>query len=63
MLILINIYKYSGCVIGFDLSGRFLLPNVSGYGESVLIFGADMSSSVHINYKKKDIFILCKGPT
>ena len=28
-----------------------------------MIFGADMSSSVHVDYKKKDILILGEGPT
>ena len=33
-----------------------------GFDENVIIFGVDMSSSVHIN-NKKDIFILSKDPT
>ena len=28
-----------------------------------MIFGVDMSSSVHVDNKKKDILILGKGPT
>ena len=32
-------------------------------GKSVFIFGADMSSSVHIDNKKKDILILGERPT
>ena len=32
-------------------------------GENVIIFGVDMSSSVHINNKKKDILQLGKGST
>ena len=32
-------------------------------GKSVIIFGADMSSSVHIDNKKKDILILGERPT
>ena len=31
-------------------------------GKKVIIFGADMSSSVHIDNKNKDI-ILSEGPT
>ena len=27
-----------------------------GFGRNVIIFGADMSSSAHINNKKKDFF-------
>ena len=32
-------------------------------GGNVIIFGADMSSSVHIDNKSKDILILGEGPT
>ena len=32
-------------------------------GKSVIISGADMSSSVHIDNKNKDILILGEGPT
>ena len=34
----------------------------SGFGKNVIIFRADMSSSVYIDNKKKDILILGKGP-
>ena len=34
-----------------------------GFGRNVLIFGVDMSSSAHIENKKKDILVLGKGPT
>ena len=39
-------YGYSGYGIGFDRKG-------GGFGQNVLIFGADMSSSVHVDNKKK----------
>ena len=32
-------------------------------GKNVIIFGVDMSSSVHANNKNKDILILGKGQT
>ena len=32
-------------------------------GKNVIIFGADMSSSVHIDNKNKDILILGEEPT
>ena len=32
-------------------------------GKNVIIFGADMSSYVHIDNKNKDILILDEGPT
>ena len=34
-----------------------------GFGQNVLIFGADTSSFPHIDNKKKDILVLGKGPT
>ena len=32
-------------------------------GKNIITFGVDMSSSVHIDNKGKDILILHKGPT
>ena len=32
-------------------------------GKNVIIFGVDMSSSVHIDNKKRDILIFRIGPT
>ena len=55
-------YKYSGYSIGFDRRSSFSFPS-RGFGQNVLIFGADMSSSIHIDTKKKDIFVLGRGPT
>ena len=45
-------YKYSGYGIGFDRRSSYSLPG-GGYGQNVLIFGADMSSSPHIDNKEK----------
>ena len=56
-------YKYSGCGIGFNVSGSLLLPDGNGFGKNAIVFGADMSSSVHIDINKKGILILGKGPT
>ena len=53
---------YSGYGIGFDRRSSFSFPG-GGFGQNVLIFGADMSSSAHIDNKKKDILVLGKGPT
>ena len=58
----INRCKYSRYGIGLDNHGSFSFPGI-GLGRSVIIFGIDMSSSVHVDNKKKDIFILGKGPT
>ena len=54
-------HKYSGYGVGFDRRSSFSFPN-GGFSQKVLIFGADMSSSVHIDNKKKDILVLRKGP-
>ena len=56
-------YQHSTYGIRFDASGGFSLSYGSRFSKNVIIFGADISSSVHINNKKKDIFILGKGPT
>ena len=50
-------YRYSGYGIGFDRRSSFSFPS-GGFGQNVLIFGADMSSSIHIDNKKKDILVL-----
>ena len=42
--------------------GSFSFPG-GGYGQNVIIFGADMNSSPHIDNKGKDILILGTGPT
>ena len=55
-------YKYTGYGIGFDSRSDFLFTD-GGYGKSVIIFEADMSSSVHVDNKVKDILILGEGPT
>ena len=55
-------YKYSGYGIGFDGKGVFTHPTGS-FGNNAIIFGVDMSSSVHIDNKGKDILILGSGPT
>ena len=54
-------YKYSGYGIGFDRRSSFSFPS-GGFGQNVLMFGADMSSSIHIDNKKKDILVLGRGP-
>ena len=58
----IDKYGYSGYEIGFDRRLRFSFPG-GGFGQNLLIFGADMSFSSHIDNKKKDILVLGKGPT
>ena len=55
-------YKYTGYGIGFDSRSEFLFTDGS-YRKNVIIFGADMSSSVHVNNKGKDILIFDEGQT
>ena len=43
----IDQYKYSGYGVGFDRKGVFSFGN--GFGRNCIIFGADMSISVHAN--------------
>ena len=58
----IDNYTYSGYGIGFFSRGTFLHPS-GGFGKTVIISGADMSNSVHVDNKKKDILILGDRPT
>ena len=58
----IDKYRYSGYGIGFDRRSSFSFPG-GGFGQNIIIFGADMNSSSHVDNKKKDILILGKGPT
>ena len=50
----INKFGYSGYEIGFYRRSSFSFYG-GGFDQNVLIFGADMSSSVHIDNKKKYI--------
>ena len=55
-------FNNSGYSIGFDSRSEFLFTDGS-MGKYVIVFGADMSSSVHVDNKNKDILILGEGPT
>ena len=55
-------YEYSGYGIGFDRRGSFSFPR-GRFGQNIIIFGADMNSSIHVDNKGKDILILGVGPT
>ena len=55
-------YTYSGYGIGFDRRSSFSFPG-GGFGQNIIIFGADMNSSIHIDNKGKDVLILGKVPT
>ena len=56
----IDKYKYCGYDIGF-FRGNVCSVDY-GSGRNVIIFGVDMSSSVHVDNKEKDVLILWKGP-
>ena len=51
--------NYSGYGIGFHSKGTFLHPSGS-FGNNVIIFGADMSSSTHSNNRTNNILVLGK---
>ena len=57
----IDKYKYSGYGIGFDRRGEFSFGD--GFGQNVIIFWADMSSSVHANNKLRSMLVLHKDFT
>ena len=52
----IDKYVYSRYGIGFDRRSSFSFTGV-GFGQNILILGVDMSSSVHIDNKKRHISI------
>ena len=51
----IDKYKYFEYGIGFDRRSSFSFPGVE-FGQNVIIFGVDMSSSTKTDIRKKDIF-------
>ena len=55
-------YVYSGYGIGLDSRSEFSLTDGS-VGKNIIIFEVDMSSSVHIENKDKDILTLGEGTT
>ena len=52
--------KYSSYDIGFHTRSEFSFID-RGFVKNVIIFGADMNSSVHISNRGKDILILSEG--
>ena len=54
--------RYSRYEIGLDRGGLYILPS-GRFGRNVIIFGVDISSSVHVDNKGEDILILAKAPT
>ena len=50
-------HKYSNYGIGFEIRSQFSWTD-GGVGKNVIIFGADNSSSVHIDGRNKYILVL-----
>ena len=55
----IDKYKNSGYSIGFDRDDEFSF-GTSGLGRNCIIFGAELSSSLHANNKKNNTLVLGK---
>ena len=53
-------YKYSDYVIGLDFPLEFSFKDGT-FGKNVIIFAADMTSSVHVDNKGKDMLIFGEG--
>ena len=53
----IDKYRYSGYGIGFYRRESFSSPG-SGFGQNVIIFEPDMSSSVHVDNKGKSLVLV-----
>ena len=53
-------FIYSGWGIGFDHGGTFTHPE-GDIARNVIIFGVDISESVHASYKTKDFLVLDRG--
>ena len=55
----INTFSGYGVAVAFYAKGNFSNPS-GGYGKNVIIFGADLSSSVHANNRANNILVLGK---
>ena len=58
----IDKYGYSGYETGFNRRGSFSFPG-GGFGSTVIVFEVNMSSSIYVDNKRKNILTLGKGPT
>ena len=54
-------YKYNSCSMGFDSRSGFSLTG-TGIGKNIIIWEADMRSSVDIDNKNKNVLIIGEGP-
>ena len=55
-------YIYSGYGLGFDSTGLFSHPQ-RGMARNIIIFGVDLSNSVHVTNRTQNILILGHGLT
>ena len=55
-------YIYSGCGLVFDSTGQFSHPQ-GGMARNIIIFGVDLSNSVHATNNTQNILILGHGLT
>ena len=55
-------YEHCGYGTGFDGRRTFLLSDGSRLSKNVIIFGAEMSSSVHVDNRNQNFLVLGKGP-
>ena len=55
-------YIYSGYGLGFDSTGQFTQPQ-GGMARNIIIFGVDLSNSLHATKKTQNILILGHGLT
>ena len=53
-------YIYSGYGLGFGITGQFSHPQ-GGMARNIIIFGVDLSNSVHATNKTENILILGHG--
>ena len=53
-------WQYSGYGFGFDLTGSFTHPDGKN-GKNVIIFGADLSNSIHATNKTQYLLVLGHG--
>ena len=58
----IDQYKYYGYGMGFDRKGELSFGS-RGFGRNCIMFGADLTNSLHANNKKNNILVLGKDFT
>ena len=54
-------WQYSGYGVGFDSTGSFTHPDDGKNAKNVVVFGADMTNSIHATNKTQSVLVLCHG--